>query len=159
MKGNTVSIKGNITRDAEVKRTQSGRNVLRFGIAWNSSRPDGNGGYQDLAHYFDVSCFPTDRQLTAIQPHIVKGAKCAIIDGHLDYSQWESNGQKRSAVQIIVDDPIAGLLVWKPTQSTPQNASGGYSQPNKTGGYQSNQNYIQNADWQDSGYYDSDCPF
>lgn len=122
MKGNNVNIKGNITRDAEVKRTQSGNNVLRFGIAWNQSRKI-DGEYQDVPHYFDVTCFPTDKQLRLIEHDIVKGARCAIVDGHLDYRSWESNGQKRSAVQIIVDDPIGGLLVFKPGNSGPVGSS------------------------------------
>lgn len=157
MKGNTVSIIGNITRDAEVRRSKSGVNVLRFGLAWNQSKPDGNGGYQDFAHYFNVVCYPTDKQLGIVQPRIVKGAKCAIVDGHLDYSQWEKDGERRSAVQIVLDDPISGLLTWKAAnnQSTAQNANQQAYVANN--GYQ--QNHIQNAKWEDAGYYDTDIPF
>lgn len=164
MKGNTVSIKGNVTKDAEARRTQSGGNVLRFGIAWNQSKPDGNGGYKDVPHYFDVTCFPTDRQLAMIQPYIVKGARCAIIDGRLDYSTWEKDGQKRSAVQIVVEDPIAGLLVYKSmqTQSQPQNG------PQQS--YGQTQSYVQSANrseqWVEGAtneppvsVYDDDIPF
>ena len=111
MKGNTVSIKGNITRDAEIRKSPSGGNVVKFGIAWNQSKSDGNGGYVDIGHFFDVTMFPTDRQLAMLEEHLVTGARCAIVDGHLDFHEWEKDGQKRSKVQIIVDDPIGGFMV------------------------------------------------
>lgn len=126
MKGNTVSIKGNITRDAEFAATQSGTNVASFGICWNRSRKNAQGGYDDVPNFFDVVIFLTDRQLGYIKSQLVKGASCAIIDGHLSYSSWEKDGQKRSKVDIIVDDPVQGLLVAPPRsqQQAPQ-----YQQP------------------------------
>lgn len=111
MRGNNVNIRGNITRQAEVRRTQSGSNAVSWGIAWNSSRRNDQGGYDDVPHYFDVECWASDKQLAIIEDKLVKGARCAIIDGHLEYQSWEKDGQKRSKVVIRVDDPINGLMV------------------------------------------------
>ena len=110
MRGNSVSLKGNITRDAEIRQTQSGNHVASWGIAWNKPRKV-QDGYEDVPHYFDVECWLTEKQLRVIVEKLVKGAACAIIDGHLEYQSWESNGQKRSKVVVIVDDPINGLLL------------------------------------------------
>ena len=100
MKGNTVSIKGNITRDAEFAATQSGTNVASFGICWNRSRKNAQGGYDDVPNFFDVVIFLTDRQLGYLKPQLVKGASCAIIDGHLSYSSWEKDGQKLQKLKV-----------------------------------------------------------
>lgn len=112
MRGNNVNIKGNLTRDAEVKRTDNGSTVVKFGLAWNKPRKDpSTGQYEDVPHYFDCQCWVTDGQLRAIENRLVKGARCAVVDGHLEYQSWEQNGQRRSRVVVCVDDPINGLLV------------------------------------------------
>ena len=67
MKGNSVSVKGNVTRDAEVRSTQGGRLVASWGIAWNSSRKTADG-WEDVPHYFDVECWMSDKQARLVQP-------------------------------------------------------------------------------------------
>lgn len=137
MKGNTVSIKGNVTRDAEIRSTSGGSTVITWGIAWNRSRKNQNTGeYEEVPNYFDCQCWVTDKQRSVIEGQIVKGARCAIIDGHLEYQSWEKDGQKRSKVVIQVDDPIGGMLV----QSGHPSAAPQPSAP-------------------DDGYEDSDIPF
>lgn len=111
MRGNTVSIKGNITQDAEVRQTQSGRLVASWGLAWNQPKKNQQGGYDDVPHYFDVSCWLSDRQAGYVVPLLVKGAPCAVVGGHLVFEQWEKDGQKRSKVSVMCDDPINGLVV------------------------------------------------
>lgn len=128
MRGNTVSLKGNITRDAEIRRTQSGRIVASWGIAWNRSRKNQQGEYEDVPYYFDVECWLTDKQLRLLEPSLVKGARCAIIDGHLEYQTWESNGQKRSKVLVSVDDPVNGLLVSAATQTKKEQPASVYDE-------------------------------
>lgn len=128
MKGNTVSIRANVTRDAEVRRTQGGSNAVKWGIAWNSSKKDPNGQWIDVPHYFDVECWMSDAQLNNVAHQIVKGAGCCVVDGHLEYQSWDDgNGNKRSKVVIRVDDPIKGLMLGAPRQA--QNAQNGGYQP------------------------------
>lgn len=111
MKGNSVSICGNITRDAEIKELASGSVALSFGVAWNSSRKVGDK-WEDVPNYFDVKCYMTERQWASVGSRcsFAKGNKVAIIDGHLAYRTWETDGQRRSKVEIVVDDPMNGLL-------------------------------------------------
>ena len=116
MKGNTVSITGNATRDAEYRQTQTGRTVAEFGLAWNASRKTPQGGFEDVPHYFDVKMWLSEGQAGAIPP-IVKGMKVAVVDGHLAYESWQGqDGQKRSKVVVMVDDPIQGLVIGAPRQ-------------------------------------------
>lgn len=148
MRGNTISIKGNLTRDAEERHTQSGNIVLSWGIAWNRSRKNQQTGeYEDVPHYFDCQCWVTERQLQMIRGGLVKGARCAIIDGYLEQQRWETENGTRSKVLIVVSDPINGLLVQLPQGS--QNAA-------QNGGKQA-----QNADYEpeQQSVYDEDIPF
>ena len=50
---NTVSIVGNMTRDPELRFTQTGLAVCDFGVAWNQRSQNG----EDKAHFFDVTCW------------------------------------------------------------------------------------------------------
>lgn len=168
MRGNSVSIKGNVTRDAEVRATQSGNTIVKWGVAWNRRRKNQAGEWEDEAHYFDVQCWMTDKQQGVVVPQIVKGATCAIIDGRLNFEHWEQDGQKRSRVTIMVDDPINGLLVraphpaQAPQQQAPQYApmqqqAPAYTAPQQ--GYGQQQTPAQAAPYVDASVYDEDIPF
>ena len=109
-RGNTVSIKGNVTRDIEIRRTNSGANACTWGIAWNDSRKNDKGNWEDVPNFFDVQCWASDGQLKFLEG-VKKGAKCAVIGGHLEQQSWERDGKKYSKVVVRVDDPVSGLMV------------------------------------------------
>lgn len=169
MHGNTVSIKGNLTRDAEQRCTSSGKLALEWGIAWNSSRMNPQTTqYEDVPHYFDCIAWVTPNQLNVIAPQLVKGAGCAIIDGSLVYSQWQANdGSNRSKVRIKVDDPISGMQITPPRggqRRAPQEYEQAPNSPTvQTYGQQpyiqGEQGYTQQAPQQAASYYDEDIPF
>ncbi|NGM18323.1 single-stranded DNA-binding protein [Eggerthellaceae bacterium zg-893] len=116
MRGNSVSIKGNLTRNAEWRDVNGGkRTCASFGLAWNARRPCGNGEYETIAHFFEVDCWMSDRQAKWLRGELVKGATCSIIDGSLAYDVWTAkDGGRRSRVGIVVADPIGGMHVSPP---------------------------------------------
>lgn len=117
MRGNSISIKGNLTRDCEVRTTPTGKNVVSWSVAWSKRRRTEEGEYENVPHYFDVECWATDAQLRIIQPLLVKGATCAVIDGHVEFQSWQAkDGSNRSRVVILCDDPVSGLMVNQPRQ-------------------------------------------
>lgn len=97
---NSVNLIGNLTRDPEVKHTQSGATIVNLGIAWNGRAKQGEE-WVDKAHFFDVTCFG-DR-FEKLAEHLEKGKKVGI-SGRLDFQQWEQEGVKRSKVAIIASD-------------------------------------------------------
>ncbi len=109
-RGNTVSLKGNVTKDMEIRRTDSGANACTWSIAWNDSKKNDHGDWEDVPHYFEVQCWATDGQLKFLEG-VKKGARCAVIGGHLEQQTWENNGKKYSKVVVRVDDPVSGLMV------------------------------------------------
>ena len=98
---NSVTVAGNIGGDPELRSTQSGKSVLRFGVAVNDRVPDGNGGWTDRANWVDVIVF--GNRADALSRFLSKGAKVAV-QGKLRYSQWERDGQRRSKLEVVADE-------------------------------------------------------
>lgn len=99
---NHVVISGNLTRDAELRATASGTQVLSFDIAVNERFKDPQTNeWKDRPNY--VSCTMFGTRAESVSRYIRKGSKVAI-SGKLRYSSWEKDGQKRSKLEVIVND-------------------------------------------------------
>lgn len=99
---NSVCISGFLTRDPELRATAAGTQVLSFGIAVNDRRKNPQTGeWEDYPNYIDCTMFGTRAE--AVGRYISKGSKVAI-EGKLRYSSWERDGQKRSKLEVIVDE-------------------------------------------------------
>lgn len=99
---NKVIVTGNLTRDCELRRTQSGMAILNFSIAVNDRRKNQKTGeWEDYANFVDCSMF--GNRAESVSNYISKGSKVAI-EGKLRWSQWERDGQKRSKLEVIVDE-------------------------------------------------------
>lgn len=99
---NHVVLSGNLTRDPEVRQTASGMPVISFGVAVNDRRKNQQSGeWEDHPNFIDCTMFGTRAQ--SISKYLTKGTKVAI-DGKLRWNQWDRDGQKRSKIEVIVDD-------------------------------------------------------
>lgn len=167
---NRVSVSGNLTRDPELRRTQSGMDVLNFGIASNENvKNSQTGEWESRPNFIDCTMF--GNRATGVSPYLEKGMK-VFVDGSLRYSTWERDGQKRSKLEVIVDSIVFGGSrqggqqgsYQAPQQSqyakqpqARQQAAQGYQQ-----GYQQHQQYAQPQQMAidpSSAVYDDDIPF
>lgn len=98
---NRVNISGNLTRDPELRTTQTGMSILRFGVAVNDRRKNADGDWEDVPNFIDCTVF--GRRAEGVEPYLSKGSKVAI-EGKLRWSSWEKDGQKRSRLEVIVDE-------------------------------------------------------
>ena len=99
---NRVVISGNLTREPELRRTQSGMAILSFGIAVNDRRRDPQTGeWGDYCNWVGVTVFGSRGESLSNLLH--KGSKIGV-DGKLRYSEWERDGSKRSKLEVIADD-------------------------------------------------------
>lgn len=99
---NRVVISGNLTRDPELRATASGMPVLGFGVAVNDRRKNQQTGeWEDYPNFIDCTMFGARAE--SVSRFLSKGSKVAI-EGKLRWSQWERDGQKRSKIEIIVDE-------------------------------------------------------
>mgnify|MGYP002553397089 FL=1 len=99
---NRVVISGNLTRDPDLRSTASGMPVLGFGVAVNDRRKNQQTGeWEDYPNFIDCTMFGARAQ--SVSRFLSKGSKVAI-EGKLRWSQWERDGQKRSKIEVIVDE-------------------------------------------------------
>lgn len=114
---NQVSITGNLTREPEIRSTQSGTAVLSFGIAVNDRRKNQQTGqWEEVPNFFE--CVTFGNRATALGDILTKGMKVAI-SGKLRYSSWENDGQKHSKVDIIANE-VELMQNRRPQQEQPQ---------------------------------------
>ena len=107
---NRVCISGNLTRDPELRATAGGTQVLSFGVAVNDRRRNAQTGeWEDYPNFVDCTMFGNR----------AKGMKVAI-EGKLRYSSWERDGQKRSKLEVIVDEIEVMVRREGQTQAQPQ---------------------------------------
>lgn len=99
---NKVMISGNLTRDPELRMTAGGMPVLGFGVAVNDRHKNQQTGeWEDYPNFIDCTMFGNRAQ--SVSRFLHKGMKVAI-EGKLRWSQWEREGQKRSKIEVIVDE-------------------------------------------------------
>ena len=97
---NRVVLTGNLTRDPEVRATGGGLAICKLGIAVNTRRKNSEGQWEEKPNFFRVTVF--GRQAESCGQYLKKGRPVAI-DGRLEWSTWESDGQKRESIDIIAD--------------------------------------------------------
>lgn len=93
---NHVVLVGRLTRDAEIKYTNTGTAISRFSIAINRRRKI-NDQWTEEANFFDIVLWA--KQAESLTPYLVKGKQIGI-QGELRQNRWEQDGQPRSRVEI-----------------------------------------------------------
>lgn len=93
---------GNLTREPELRRTANGMAVMNIGIAVNDRRKNPQTGeWEDYPNFLTCVMFGTRAE--SVSGYLHKGSKVAI-EGKLRFSQWEKDGQKRSKIEVMIDD-------------------------------------------------------
>lgn len=117
---NRVTLAGRLTRDAELRSTPSGTEVLAMSMCVNDRRKNQQTGeWEDVPNYIDVTFF--GKSCSWLFPMMTKGARVAL-DGRLRWSSWEREGVKRSKLEVIAD------VVFPMASQQPQ-AQDAYQQP------------------------------
>ena len=129
---NIVCLAGNVTRDAELKRTTGGSSVLVFTLAVNEHfKNNSTGAWEKRPNYFDCVMFGPRAEKLA--QYITKGAKLAIT-GRLRYRAWETGSGKHSKTEVVVEEVELMSRDAAPQQQPQQQQ-------------------------QNDGFYDADIPF
>ena len=118
---NKVFLSGNLTRDPEVRYSQSGKAFAKMGIAVN--RPYSK---EKTVDFFNLTAFNKTAEFCG--RYMTKGAR-VLVEGSLQTSTYENkDGVKVNAVDVIVDNiEFAG--------SKRADDDGSDTRPANTGGY------------------------
>lgn len=99
---NKVIISGNLTRDPEKASTTSGTDILKFGMAVNDRRQNKQTGeWEDVPNF--VECVLFGGRVNWMSHELAKGSKVAV-QGRLSYSSWEKDGERRSKLEVVVEE-------------------------------------------------------
>ena len=100
---NTVSIGGNLCRDAQLRPTASGKTVHTIRLEENERRKNQQTGeYEDYPNYVDCTMF--GRRAESVSRYLSKGTYVALT-GRLHQNRWQNkDGQNRSKLEVTVDN-------------------------------------------------------
>lgn len=95
---NKVFLMGNLTRDPEIRYTSSGDPVTSFGLAVNRVYTTQSGERKEDTCFVRVVVF--GKQAETCSKYLSKG-RLVLVQGRLQYRSWESEGKKRSTLDVI----------------------------------------------------------
>jgi single-strand DNA-binding protein len=98
---NKVLLMGNLTRDVELRTTQGGTAIAKFGMAINRKFKQQSGEMKEETCFVDLTAW--GRQAEVIAQYTQKGSPL-FVEGRLEYSTWEAEGGKRSKLAVVVEN-------------------------------------------------------
>lgn len=127
---NELRITGNLTRDPELRYTQSGKPVASFTVVVNRRVRDQSGNWVDGNTLF-VQCAAWDGLGENVAESLRKGVTVAVV-GRVEPKEYDSNGVKVRGFELIADDVSVSLrrqqaAVKKTTPSYSNRQGNGYS--------------------------------
>ena len=118
---NKLTIIGNLTRDVELRTTQSGKSVANFTVAVNRRAKPGEKAEAD---FFRVSVW--DKQAETCQKYLAKGRKVCVI-GSVSVNTYNANdGSTRATLEVFAQDVE---VLDSAKQDAPQTEAHGAAQP------------------------------
>ena len=97
---NKAILMGRLTRDPELRHTQSNMAVCSFSLAIDRGRKDQNGERQTDF----IDCVAWGRQAEFVAQWFTKGSM-AIVVGRIQSRRWQDqNGNNRTAIEIVASN-------------------------------------------------------
>jgi single-strand DNA-binding protein len=103
---NKAMLIGRLTRDPEMRYTQSGTAMTRFGIATNRYGTGPDGERKEFTDFHNVVAWNQGkRNLAEICAQYLKKGSLVYVEGRLQTRSWEGqDGQKRTTTEINAQD-------------------------------------------------------
>lgn len=99
---NRVILVGRLTRDPELKSTNSGSYLCRFTLASNRTIFQKDGENKEEVGFFD--CVAWGKLAEVISKYSQKGRRVGV-DGSLRFSTWDTaEGKRQSKVEVYVEN-------------------------------------------------------
>ncbi len=154
---NKVILVGNVGMDPEVRSLESGVKVARLRLA--TTERIFNRQTNESTDHTEWHTVTLWRGLADVADKFVRKGSQIYIEGRLRSREWDKDGVKHTAVEIVADEmKLLGRRSDTPQQS---NYQGGYSQPQQSGYAQPQQSSYQGGGYaqpQQSGYAPQSAP-
>lgn len=93
---NKFCLQGRLTKEPELRRTQSGTAVASFTVAWSEK-------YGDTERKLFLPCVAWKGTAELASRHFVKGSE-VVVEGQLTSRKWQDrDGNNRETVELTVD--------------------------------------------------------
>ena len=113
---NKVILMGRLTRDPEMRHTNSGTPVTTFSIAIDN-------GYGENQRTDFVNCLAWNKTAEFVTKYFTKG-KMIIVIGRISTRSWETQDGKRAyATEVVANEVTFGESKTSPQLNTPQTAA------------------------------------
>ena len=112
---NEVRLLGNLTRDPEIKTTEKGKKLCKFGMATNRSWKDEDGTIKTQVDFHNIICW--GRKAEVYGEYLKKGSK-VLLTGRIENQKYTKDNVTRTYSQILATDII--MLDKKPADQPDQ---------------------------------------
>jgi single-strand DNA-binding protein len=149
---NKVILSGNLTRDPEVRYTQSGMAYAKFGLAVTRPFSSKNNDGQPTTDFFNLTSWGKTAEFCG--RYLKKGSR-VLVEGRIQNDNYEDkNGVKHYSVNINVDTIEFAGGKREDSGENSGNGGGNYGNSNGGGNYENNSgsSYTNDID-------DVDVPF
>ena len=100
---NKVMLIGNVGSDPEIRATSSGGRVAKLSLATNRQWKDGSGQQQEKTEWHRLTLF--GRLVDIVEQWVKKGDRL-YVEGRIEYSQTEKDGQMRYWTDIVIVEMV-----------------------------------------------------
>lgn len=119
----SVSLRGRLTRDPELRYAQSGKAVAKFAVVTSRRVKDQQSGEWSDADTTFWDCVAFGQMAENVAESLVKGT-AVIVAGNAAQEEWEAkDGTKRRSMKVLVDD-VAPSLRWASVKVAKSERSG-----------------------------------
>lgn len=121
---NHITIMGRLTRDPELRRTNSGVAVTSFTVAVDRDYSGKDGGEKETDF---IDCVAWKNTAEFVSKYFSKG-RMAVVSGRLQIRSWnDKDGNKRRSAEIVADNCYFGES--KKSEETPSASCQNHAAP------------------------------
>ena len=128
---NHIVLMGRLTRDPELRSTQTGISVVSFRLAVDRDFGGRDGG-EKQTDFIDVTAWRSTAEF--VSKYFTKG-RMAVVSGRLQMREWtDRDGNKRTTAEVVADNVYFG--------DSKKDGGDSYrpSEPSRAGGYEAKAN-------------------
>ena len=112
---------GNLTRDPEMRKTQTGQSVCSFSVATNRNWTGQDGTKQEASDFHNVVAWGKLAEICG--QYLTKGRK-VYIDGRMQTRDWEGqDGVRRYRTEVVTENMIILDRAGAPSSGAPRPAA------------------------------------
>ena len=100
---NRIVLMGRLTRDPELRQTQSGASVANFSLAVDRDFKDKQTG-EKTTDFIDIVAWRSSAEF--VSRYFAKG-RMAVVEGRLQLRDWtDRDGNKRRTAEVLAEPPV-----------------------------------------------------